>query len=553
MRELEVQEGTTFKDHINSDNSKDVSPFTKVSSVEVESIDQNTTGVVVKDDEPISSNAEINIKTSIENLEEKINDKKDEEAEKEEDEYAEREDDEDAEREDDEDAEREDAEEVTRCLCSLTQPPDPDNQGYIQCDSCAAWQHQACVGISPETGEDLEKYWCEQCKPELHSVYDLKVNRRVGSKEPHDSLKRSHYNWELQKQTIHVEKRRRNTKKVTSGDIDIASPNELTASNLDGSEKRRPGRTSKRRGKTMTTNADSLHSSLSRSSRNRSSAAEREEIQYQNMLKKVLQESKKDAYLEDENQEAASDKNIPLNEDFEANFDTRRSKRRRVPSKKTEQSSTFDESQLNGDLQQAIPKRQRRRTAKKESESIDELMAKQEHISSTAHNELQEDINSNAQLESAPGTHKSKRVYTRRAQNNNIVVNKTGPRTRGKQTTTDSETSSGKNKSEDVPDSQGQKSHMDKLLQLAQEPSKPRATPDGITVDEMKERSAAILEFLNRSKEELVFLANEQSLLLSFVENPQFTQEYKKNVTIGDALTEMDKLAKDLILFQENK
>lgn len=36
----------------------------------------------------------------------------------------------------------------------------------ICCDSCAAWQHNSCMGL-PEDYE-ADKYFCEQCKPENH-------------------------------------------------------------------------------------------------------------------------------------------------------------------------------------------------------------------------------------------------------------------------------------------------------------------------------------------------------------------------------------------------
>ena len=90
---------------------------------------------------------------------------------------------------------------------------------------------------------------------------------------------------------------------------------------------------------------------------------------------------------------------------------------------------------------------------------------------------------------------------------------------------------------------------MEKLLKLAQESSKPRQTPEGITVEEMYERVSAISAFLDRSKEELVYLQRNQTGLLSFVENPQFIEEYKKNVDIDTLLEQMNILKGDLAKF----
>ncbi|KAL8670440.1 MAG: hypothetical protein Q9168_005021 [Polycauliona sp. 1 TL-2023] len=39
----------------------------------------------------------------------------------------------------------------------------------IQCDDCKVWQHGGCVGITAETMSP-EKYFCEQCRDDLHTV-----------------------------------------------------------------------------------------------------------------------------------------------------------------------------------------------------------------------------------------------------------------------------------------------------------------------------------------------------------------------------------------------
>ena len=482
-----------------------------------------------------------------------------------------------------------DGEEVTRCLCTLTQPPDPDNQGYIQCDSCAVWQHQACVGISPEKGEELEKYWCEECKPELHSLYDLKINRRLNNREPDDSLKRSQYNWELQQQTIHVEKRRRNGKRTISdstnntNDEDISNSSEADPS----TERRHPTRSSKRRGKTINGSSNNSNSS-SRSNRNRSSAAEREEIQYQNMLKKVLQESRRDAYKDEDKQDVLSDGNTILSEDPEnVSEGGRRSKRRRIVSPKPEQTSAFEESQLEDDSksqlpqspspqqqkQSSPPKRQTRRTAAREADTIDELIERDSELAPKVEDDAvvegEEEEEQEVEEEEAAAAEeeeeekdqsvqtttnvKTKRAYNRRSPANATTNGKrTNTRLRGKQANTN-QNDNNNNANDDSTENQSQQSHMDKLLQLAHEPSKPRPTPEGITIEEMKERAAAILEFLGRSQEELENISKQQANLLSFVENSQFIEEYQKNVNITESLEQMDRLTRDLISFQQNR
>ncbi|CAN3359143.1 hypothetical protein DICA3_D15544 [Diutina catenulata] len=74
--------------------------------------------------------------------------------------------------------------EVTRCICGQDELDSSsissavqdalkeygvkiDSGLFIQCDKCSVWQHGYCVGLF--TNDDVpDKYWCEQCKPELH-------------------------------------------------------------------------------------------------------------------------------------------------------------------------------------------------------------------------------------------------------------------------------------------------------------------------------------------------------------------------------------------------
>ncbi|KKK21314.1 putative transcriptional regulator (Cti6) [Aspergillus rambellii] len=112
---------------------------------------------------------------------------------------------EDADVEEDEEEEEEEEEEVTRCLCgqqeypglppsrrealgrngargaikdenSLNLSADPsdlmsDDMGsmFIQCDSCKVWQHGGCVGIMDEAMSP-DEYYCEECRKDLHRI-----------------------------------------------------------------------------------------------------------------------------------------------------------------------------------------------------------------------------------------------------------------------------------------------------------------------------------------------------------------------------------------------
>ncbi|KAL5631582.1 hypothetical protein ACGC1H_007191 [Rhizoctonia solani] len=56
---------------------------------------------------------------------------------------------------------------VTRCVCGS----DEEDMGnfMIQCEQCSVWQHGVCMGVA-NVDESPEHYYCEQCKPENHTL-----------------------------------------------------------------------------------------------------------------------------------------------------------------------------------------------------------------------------------------------------------------------------------------------------------------------------------------------------------------------------------------------
>ncbi|ETN40197.1 uncharacterized protein HMPREF1541_04473 [Cyphellophora europaea CBS 101466] len=81
-----------------------------------------------------------------------------------------------------------DPEEVTRCICGSSEYPgptpsvvaagktssvDPFNKDigdfFVQCDKCLVWQHGGCMGFHDEANLP-EEYYCELCKPKLHKI-----------------------------------------------------------------------------------------------------------------------------------------------------------------------------------------------------------------------------------------------------------------------------------------------------------------------------------------------------------------------------------------------
>ena len=77
---------------------------------------------------------------------------------------------------------------ITRCVCGSTGAPlnvfsspsislyirqgedDPDaGEFMVQCETCKVWQHGLCMGYQSEDQVHDDDYYCELCRPELHT------------------------------------------------------------------------------------------------------------------------------------------------------------------------------------------------------------------------------------------------------------------------------------------------------------------------------------------------------------------------------------------------
>ncbi|KAI3618935.1 histone deacetylase complex subunit cti6 [Moniliophthora roreri] len=90
---------------------------------------------------------------------------------------------------------------VTRCVCGSTGEDDPDTGEFmVQCETCKVWQHGFCMGFESEDQLHDDDYYCEQCRPELHTDLLKKLKRaRQSSANSHHTaaptstrLSRSH-------------------------------------------------------------------------------------------------------------------------------------------------------------------------------------------------------------------------------------------------------------------------------------------------------------------------------------------------------------------------
>ncbi|SPO04733.1 related to CTI6 Cyc8-Tup1 Interacting protein [Cephalotrichum gorgonifer] len=68
----------------------------------------------------------------------------------------------------DEEKTEEPEDEVIRCVCGATEQDEDSGEPWIACDTCGAWQHNVCMGMSVFTEDVPNNYYCERCEPSMH-------------------------------------------------------------------------------------------------------------------------------------------------------------------------------------------------------------------------------------------------------------------------------------------------------------------------------------------------------------------------------------------------
>ncbi|KAJ3988559.1 hypothetical protein F5890DRAFT_1491408 [Lentinula detonsa] len=77
---------------------------------------------------------------------------------------------------------------ITRCVCGSTED-DPDaGEFMVQCETCKVWQHGLCMGFESEDLLHDGDYYCELCRPDMHTDILKKLSRR-----PRHSSANSHH------------------------------------------------------------------------------------------------------------------------------------------------------------------------------------------------------------------------------------------------------------------------------------------------------------------------------------------------------------------------
>ncbi|RSL91229.1 hypothetical protein CEP52_014326 [Fusarium oligoseptatum] len=92
--------------------------------------------------------------------------------------------------------EEDEEDELIRCVCGATEQDEDSGEAWIACETCGAWQHNVCVGVSSFDDEIPEHYWCEQCRPEDH-------------KELLDGMAKGEKPWEARRQAHEEAKKKK--------------------------------------------------------------------------------------------------------------------------------------------------------------------------------------------------------------------------------------------------------------------------------------------------------------------------------------------------------
>lgn len=72
-------------------------------------------------------------------------------------------------------SEGEEEEEIIRCICGEYEEEEDVERDMICCDTCLAWQHNDCMGLTFAKGSEPDQYYCEQCRPENHKSLLAKI------------------------------------------------------------------------------------------------------------------------------------------------------------------------------------------------------------------------------------------------------------------------------------------------------------------------------------------------------------------------------------------
>ena len=444
-----------------------------------------------------------------------------------------------------EEEEEEDGE--TRCVCGELDPPDESGL-YIQCEKCGVWQHGFCVGIIGGSTNAPDKYWCEQCKPNLHHLYltDLGTTRSIyrpaqerrrqnrrrqasqrssvlaGTSSGNDDNNRSSNNLSLSNVSSNVS---------TDSDTNRYEPPSTTESSTDDLVNLSGTKTDRRK----------------LEDRKRATFKAREEKQYQIMLEKAIKESRMGMSNGKHEEDSTLSTSTKEDKSTEGTIGNRNQMGKDMANDRIQEETMATDEPLSN----VQPESGSTPASTATAPTGDKLMSVSSVDPTTASTEET----------SSPGKVTTRITRSKRTPS----VRRDSPRAarQSRKRTASAAITPSANSS--AQSSQGRKrsrgssrtrnanrgGHTDTEIDV-NKPVKPRIPPKGTSLFEMKRRASAILEFISRTQYELSQNQQNRNYLVQFIDNDKFLEKVDEMFAQTAKNFElMDGLTRKLILWEQ--
>ncbi|CCF56961.1 hypothetical protein KAFR_0B06640 [Kazachstania africana CBS 2517] len=391
-----------------------------------------------------------------------------------------------------EEEQEEEEEGETRCVCGEIDPPDESGL-YIQCESCSVWQHGFCVGIVGGSKDAPDKYWCELCKPTLHHLYLNDLGEKRSIYKPVQ------------------EKKRQNRRTARSGKNGGGSVGGESSSESNGSGSSSSSTGSSKDTNNITNVVKGEEEEKRLQDRKRATFLAREEKQYQRMLEKAIKESRRTSKQED----------FPLTEDAEADSpDT-----------------------LTDPVHELLDSEKREVNENTNHEDMEDINEEED--------EVEEDQDQKSSINETSTNASSDNLASAKKPSPNAKITKPARRSnRSHAGILDSRASSRSRRGTRKMDNKNS-SIADNEIDV-NKPVKPRIPSERTSINEMKRRTKAILEFISRTQLEINDDIQNKNKLTKFVENDDFLKKLDViYINYSEHLVLMDEITQKLISWED--
>ena len=441
----------------------------------------------------------------------------------------------------------------TRCVCGELDPPDESGL-YIQCEKCGVWQHGFCVGIIGGSTNAPDKYWCEQCKPNLHHLYitDLGTTRSIY--RPAQERRR-------QNRRRQASQRNSVLTGTSSNDDSNRSSNNNNNSNLSlsnvssnvstDSETNRyePPSTNESSTDDLVTSSGTKTDRRKLEDRKRATFKAREEKQYQIMLEKAIKESRM-------GMSNGKEDDSTLSTSTSASTTTTR----------TAEGTIGDKTQMGKDTANDSLKEETTGTDEPFSNVQSESGSTPASTGDKTTTTSPADTATASTLAIVEGTNSPNKVITRITRSKRTPSRRDSPRQARQArkrtasaaiitptTNTSTQSSQGRKRSRGSSRTRNANRGGNTDTEIdVNKPVKPRIPPKGTSLFEMKRRASAILEFISRTQYELSQNQQNRNYLVQFIDNDKFLEKVDEMFAQTAKNFElMDGLTRKLILWEQ--